>query len=227
MPALQADAAIDRYRLREELARRTGELQALETYTPLPPQPWGWVATDHFWSRALLTPIALLFWGPLFLIIFPLTLHLDVVWWQSALGFYLYYRLWGGLVERLARKRLARRYRRTLIAGAGMESSSTEEVPSPAARWGGPEEYDKFMRRVFGRYDRLVHHVFNLGFLLFVCYPGWWTKAVGALWLLGLGRFVRASIRRHRLNPPVDPVLPAAPTGALDRVGPPKFPGSG
>ena len=96
MPALQADAAIDRNRLREELARRTGELQELETYTPLPPQPWGWLATDHFWSRALLTPIALLFWGPIFLIIFPLTLHFDVVWWQSALGFYLYYQLWGG-----------------------------------------------------------------------------------------------------------------------------------
>jgi len=190
-------------------------MSALKVHTPLPPQPWGWLPTDQFWARALLTPIALIFWLPFFAFIFPLTLHFNVAWWQTALGFYLYHQLWGGLVERLARKRLAQRHRRMLVADAGIESSSTEGVPAPVSRLSGLDDYEDFMTRWFGRYDRLVHHVVNLAFLVFIFYPGWWTKALGVLWIIGLTKLVRASARRGRLNSPVDPVLPAAPTDAL------------
>ncbi|WP_434419166.1 hypothetical protein [Nannocystis pusilla] len=51
--------------------------------------------TDQFWARAFLTPITLIFWLP-FAFFFPLTLHFNLTWWQTALGFYLYYQLWGG-----------------------------------------------------------------------------------------------------------------------------------
>ncbi|WP_143825510.1 hypothetical protein [Nannocystis exedens] len=189
-------------------------MSALKVHTPLPPQPWGWLPTDQFWARALLTPIALIFWLPFFAFIFPLTLHFNVAWWQPALGFYLYHQLWGGLVERLARKRLVQRHRRMLVADA--ESSSTEKVPAPASRLSGLDDYEDFMTRLLGRYNRLVHHVVNLAFLVFIFYPSWWTKALGVLWIIGLTKRVRASARRQRLNSFVDPVLPAAPTGALN-----------
>ncbi|MDC0672803.1 hypothetical protein [Nannocystis radixulma] len=184
-------------------------MSALQVYTPLPPQPWGWLPTEQFWARAFLTPIALIFWLPFFF--FPLTLHFDAAWWQTALGFYLYYQLWGGLVERLARRRLAQRHRRMLVAVADIESSSTEELSAPVSRLSGLDDYEHFMTRWFGRTNRLVHHVFHLAFLVFMFYPGWWTKALGVLWILGFTKLVRASARRRRLNPPVDPVLPAAP----------------
>lgn len=186
-------------------------MSALQVYTPLPPQPWGWLPTDQFWARAFLTPISLIFWLPL-AFIFPLTLHFNVAWWQTALGFHLYHQLWGGLVERLARRRLAQRYRRMLVADADIESSSTEEAPAAVSRLSGLDEYEHFMTRWFGRYDRLVHHVFHLAFLVFMFYPGWWTKALGVLWILGFTKLVRASARRQRLKSRVDPVLPAEPT---------------
>jgi hypothetical protein len=80
---------------------------------------------------------------------------------------------------------------------------------------GGLDDYEDFMARLFGRYNLLVHHVVNLAFFCFIFYPGWWTKALGILWIIGLTKFVRASAQRWRLDSPVDPVLPAAPTGAL------------
>ncbi|MDC0715692.1 hypothetical protein [Nannocystis bainbridge] len=160
----------------------------------------------------MLTPIALIFWLPFAVFVFPLTLHFNVAWWQTALGFYLYHQLWGGLVERLARRRFAQLHRRVLVADAGIETSSTEEVRAPVSRLSGLDDYEDFMTRWFGRYDRLVHHVFHLAFLVFMFYPGWWTKALGVLWILGFTKFVRASTRRQRLHSPVDPVLPATPT---------------
>ncbi|MCY0987771.1 hypothetical protein OV203_11585 [Nannocystis sp. ILAH1] len=186
-------------------------MPVLKVHTPLPPQPWGWLPTDQFWARALLTPIALIFWLPFFGIIFPLTLHFKVVWWQTALGFYLYHQLWGGLVERLARKRLAQRHRRMLVADADIESSSPEEVPAPVSRLSGLDDYEEFMTRWFGRYDRLVHHVVNLAFLFFIFYPGWWTKALGVLGIIGLTKLVRASARRQTAARALD-----APQGGAD-----------
>ncbi|MFZ6184831.1 hypothetical protein [Nannocystis pusilla] len=147
--------------------------------------------TDQFWARAFLTPIALIFWLPFVGFFFPLTLYFNVAWWQTALGFYLYYQLWGGLVERLARRRLAQRHRRMLVADADIETSSTEELPAPASRLSGLDDYEHFMTRWFGRYDRLIHHVFHLAFLVFMFYPGWWTKALGVLWILGLTKLAR------------------------------------
>lgn len=193
-------------------------MSALRVYTPLPPQPWGWLPTEQFWARAFLTPIALLFWLPLFLLLFPLTLYFPVAWWQSALASYLYYQVWGGLVERLARQRLAQRHRRRPVMDAGMEPSSTERAPAPRSRWnmGGLDDYEEFMSRSFGRYDRLVHHVLNLGFFFVIFYPGWWTKALGVLWLAAFTGFVRASARRRRLRAPVEPAL----SHALDRPEP-------
>ena len=192
-------------------------MSALQVYTPLPPQPWGWLPTDQFWARAFLTPIALIFWLPFAVFVFPLTLHFNVAWWQTALGFYLYYQLWGGLVERLARRRLGQR-RRMLVADAEIESSSTEEVPAAVSRWSGLDDYEHFMTRWFGRYDRLVHHVFHLAFLVFMFYPGWWTKALGVLWILGFTKLVRASARRQTAARALD-----APQGGAEarrhRVG--------
>ncbi|WAS96026.1 hypothetical protein [Nannocystis punicea] len=174
--------------------------------------------TDQFWARALLTPIALIFWLPFFAFIFPLTLYFNVAWWQTALGFHLYHQLWGGLVERLARKRLAQRHRRMLATEASKETSSTEEVRAPVSRLSGLDDYEDFMTRWFGRYNRLVHHVVNLAFLVFIFYPNWWTKALGVLWIIGLTKLVRASARRQRLKSRVDRVLPEAPTDALDHA---------
>nr|ATG32081.1 hypothetical protein [Nannocystis pusilla] len=193
-------------------------MSELSVYTPLPPQPWGWLPTEQFWARAFLTPIALLFWLPLFLLLFPLTLYFPVAWWQSALASYLYYQIWGGLVERLARQWLAQRHRRRPVADSGIASSSPERVPAPCSRWnmGGLDNYEDFMSRSFGRYDRLVHHVVNLAFFFFIFYPGWWTKALGVLWIAALTGFVRAFARRRRMGGPVEPALPPA----LDRSGP-------
>ncbi|WP_434419168.1 hypothetical protein [Nannocystis pusilla] len=190
-------------------------MSALHVYTPLPPQPWGWLPTEQFWARALLTPIALLFWLPLFLLLFPLTLHFSVAWWQSALVSYLYYQIWGGLVERMARQQLAQRHRRMLVADSRMASSSPERVPAPCSRWnmGGLDDYEEFMSRSFGRYDRLVHHVVHLAFFFFIFYPPWWTKALGVLWIAALTGFVRASARRRRMRAPVEPALPPAARG--------------
>lgn len=187
-------------------------MSALSVYTPLPPQPWGWLPTEQFWARAFLTPIGLLFWLPLFLLLFPLTLHFPVAWWQSALASYLYYQIWGGLVERLARQWLARRHGRGPVADSGMETSSRERVPAPCSRWnmGGLDDYEEFMSRWFGRYDLLVHHVVNLAFFVFIFYPGWWTKALGVLWIAALTGFVRAFARRRRLRAAIEPALPQA-----------------
>ncbi|MFZ6183818.1 hypothetical protein ACOXH8_34090 [Nannocystis pusilla] len=171
--------------------------------------------TEQFWARAFLTPIALLFWLPLFLLLFPLTLHFPVAWWQSALASYLYYQVWGGLVERLARKWLAQRHRRMSMDGLGLASSSTEKVLAPCSRWnmGGLDDYEDFMSRSFGRYGVLVHHVVNLAFFCFIFYPGWWTKALGVLWIAAQTGFVRAFARRRRLGATDEPALPLA----LDR----------
>src|SRR5687768_4569312 len=98
---------------RAKLASVTGAIamSALRIYTPLPPQPWGWLPTDQFWARALLTPIAVIYLLA-YVFYFSFAMAWGLPWWQNALAVGIIHQLWGGLVERLTRKWLARRHRR-------------------------------------------------------------------------------------------------------------------
>ena len=55
----------------------------------LPAQRWGFMPTDQFWQLAAFMPITFICFN-----LFAL------VWWQQALGFSIFYAIWGGLVER-------------------------------------------------------------------------------------------------------------------------------
>ncbi|WAS96485.1 hypothetical protein [Nannocystis punicea] len=97
---------------------------------PLPPQPWGFLATNQFWSRALLTPIAIIFWAGA-AVFFTCTNFFALVWWQQALGLLAFFAVWGGLVERWSRRYFARR--RLLLAGhrAALDAAPAEAQATP------------------------------------------------------------------------------------------------
>lgn len=202
-------------------------MTALTVYTPLPHQPWGWLPTEQFWARAALTPLTLILVLPLFVVLVPLTWYFPVAWWQSALAIYLYYLIWGGLVERFARKWLVRRRRRMVIADSNIELSSIEKAPAPESRrhLDRVEENEEFMARVFGRHNRLVHHVVNLAFCFLFSYPTWWATPLGVLCLAAMTGFVRALVRKRGWRAPVE-ALPSAPTHALEHPSTRGTPGS-
>ncbi|MBZ5713693.1 hypothetical protein [Nannocystis pusilla] len=171
---------------------------------PLPPQPWGFLATNNFWSRALLTPIAIIFWAGA-AVFFTCSNFFALVWWQQALGLMVFFSVWGGLVERWSRKYLARR-RTLLFAGHSaaldaapaearaaprgprdlLDEAPRELVPSREARSEWPivptaEFWDYAFERLFGRAAGVANLAFDLAVILALSYPTWTPTIVVTL----------------------------------------------
>lgn len=162
---------------------------------PLPPQRWGFLATDQFWARALLTPIAIPFWAGA-AVFFVYSNIFALAWWQQALGFLAFYAVWGGLVERWYRRALARRrmllhaeHRPALdvaMAPALPGDSSHEPVSPPALRPELPivataEFWDYAFERLFGRAAQVARVVFDIAFVLAIFHPTWTPMIVAIL----------------------------------------------
>ncbi|MDC0717824.1 hypothetical protein [Nannocystis bainbridge] len=213
--------------------------QRITPYRPLPPQRWGFLATNQFWSRAWLTPISIVFWAgaAVFFSLFDL---FALVWWQQALGFLAFYGVWGGLVERYSRKYLARQRVRALAgprtdppegpadAAAETTSRALPEPPDASSRALVPsreprpepslvataETWDDGYERLFGRGAAVAQLVSNVAFGLAIFYPSWPVKLLAFLALLvtslGLGLW-----QRRRAMPAGGEVPPEAlETGA-------------
>jgi hypothetical protein len=178
---------------------------------PLPPQKWGFWATNEFWVFASLTPITLLFWAavPFF---FTLIDYLGFTWWQSALAFWVFFGVWGGLIERWSRQYLAGR-RPVLGASeaherpAALEArarSGEAQLVGLAARAPMPprvpttEDWTEFYERVFGRLAGVASVASDLGFFLLFFYPGWTSKLVAVLLMTASFFIVRGCTRRWR-----------------------------
>lgn len=200
--------------------------QELAPYRPLPPQRWGFLPTNQFWYHAMLTPVALIFWAgaAVFFTFFDL---FALAWWQAALVWMVFWWVWAGLVERYARRYLARRRPRTLAApatdtqgavgdaAAGAHGRLTTlpepigppvlaPVPSrpPASRLAlvqRVDSWDRVYERLFGRGAEIAQFAFNLAFGLAIFHPSWLVKALGILALLGAARGVGSWERRKAL----------------------------
>src|SRR5690606_34146416 len=70
---------------------------------PLPPQRWGILPTEEFWSLAALTPISFVFWLAA-LFFYDWLVSFGLPWWQNGLGCMVFAAVWAGLMERWSRK---------------------------------------------------------------------------------------------------------------------------
>lgn len=194
--------------------------QELAAYRPLPPQRWGFLPTSEFWHFAMLTPISLIFWAG-WAVFFTLFDVFALAWWQQALAFMGFYSLWAGLVERYARRHLARRRARALASprdeSATVEAPTNEPAPlatSPAATALAPaqapasrlalvqraESWDLALAQRFGRGAAVASFAFNLAFGLAIFHPSWSVKLLAVLALLAAARGVGAWERRQSLS---------------------------
>lgn len=178
---------------------------------PLPPQRWGLLPTRQFWARAWLTPIALVYWLG-YIGFFSLAESLQSNWWQTALGVCIFHALWGGLVERLCRRRLARRAANLLEATAAAPAFPMTGLPS---RRDAPEfsvdDWEAFVARIFGRGADAVQTLAAVGLCLLFFYPGWPGKLVAVAAMLASTWIARTCLRRwrrdalHGPRPAIDP----------------------
>lgn len=185
--------------------------QELSLAKPLPPQRWGFLPTNQFWALAALTPIAFIYYLGMAMY-FPLLDFLGLVWWQVALAIWMFHEVWGGVVERCARRHLARRQIQPLQrsgadSGDGGASRSsayfstgavTAPVPvdAPRAPAFTAEDWDVFYARVYGRFSGVVQVVADLGFVLLLFYPGWLSKALALVWLVASTMVARSCKKR-------------------------------
>lgn len=182
---------------------------------PLPPQRWGILPTNQFWALAALTPIAFIYYLGLVLY-FPLLDYLGLVWWQVALAIWLYHEIWGGLVERYARRHLAKRQRLPRRAVDSLGSGPTPALSAPVYSSPGAtsssvvikapprvpafaaEDWDVYYARVYGRFSGVVQLASELGFLFLLFYPGWVSKVLAAAWLVGSFLIARSVTQRWK-----------------------------
>lgn len=186
--------------------------QITPSYQPLPPQRWGFLATNQFWVHASLTPISIIFWAGA-AVFFTCTDFFNVlVWWQQALGFLAFCAVWGGLVERYSRRYFARRRMRlradqqtglprgvdAATAGAQASALSSQEGPGESSRdlvttqrpqpdlpiVATAEFWDYAYERLFGRAADVVRVASDVAFALAIWYPGWKLKLLSFLVLL-------------------------------------------
>lgn len=171
---------------------------------PLPPQRWGFLPTEQFWSLASLTPISFIFWlGAV--VFFDWLVSFGWMWWQNALGCMVFIAAWAGLVERWSRKYLMRQRLRALRAPEGrLGEAQGELVASREVQRGLPvfataEFWDYAFKRWFGRARGAASMLFELAFFMAAFYPSW-RVFFGSLSLLigislGLGWWQRRLIR--------------------------------
>ncbi|PCC69877.1 hypothetical protein SAMN02745121_08187 [Nannocystis exedens] len=215
-------------------------------YRPLPPQRWGLLPTDQFWSHAALTPISLIFWAgaAVFFTFFDL---FALVWWQQALAWMVFWWVWAGLVERFTRRFLASRRVRALASPrtdmpVGLEEAAVEaptdgptalseplsapSQPPVTARTPGSrlvlvqraESWELAYERLFGRGAGVAQFAFNLAFGLAIFHPSWFVKLLGILAFLGAARGVGAWERRQAMTGEPKPI-PALPPLQAARPG--------
>jgi hypothetical protein len=202
---------------------------------PLPPQKLGFWATNEFWVLASLTPITLLFWAtvPFF---FTFIEYLGFTWWQSALAFWLFFGVWGGLIERWSRQYLAGRRpmlgpadaHERAAALAAPARSGEAQLAGPAAPAPPPprvpttEDWNEFYKRVFGRFAGVASVASDMGFFLLFFYPGWVSKLVAVLLMIASFFIVRGCTRRWQaasLPPEVPVVGPAQLSAGASGLG--------
>lgn len=208
--------------------------QLVPSRGPLPPQRWGFLPTEQFWSLASFTPISFVFWlGAAFF--YDWLVSLGWSWWQNGLGCVVFTAVWAGLVERWSRKYLARRRLQALTSPDELLSETRDDlVPAPEPQQGLPvfathEFWDYAFARWFGRAKGVASMLFEFVFFMAAFYPSW-KVFFGSLFLLilmslGLGRWQRRLIRAQLpRGAQVDPTLAAPPRSASGR--PPQLPDS-
>lgn len=198
-------------------------MQLAPPLKPLPPQRWGFLATNQFWAHAALTPISVVFWVGA-AVFFTCTDFFALGWWQQALGFLAFYAVWGGLIERYTRKYLAgRRIRlpadqhsgrpRALddaTAGAvrrpveGLPGESCDLVPSQEERAlpivPTAEFWDYAFERLFGRAANIANIGSNVALALAIWYPGWKLKLLAFVALVMISIWLGLWQRRLLLS---------------------------
>jgi hypothetical protein len=183
---------------------------------PLPPQRWGFLPTEQFWSFASFTPIALVFWLPAGFF-YEWLVTLGWPWWQNGLAFMAVLTVWSGLVERGSRKYLARRRLRALTEGtlgeAQLIPSSAELVPSSAQPQKMPvvatrEFWHYAFARLFGRARGVAFKLYELAIFMAFFYPSAlvWFGAFSLLLVtsLSLGAWQRR-LQRQELETGAQP----------------------
>lgn len=183
---------------------------------PLPPQRWGFLPTEQFWSLAALTPISFAFWiGAI--IFYDWLVSFGWVWWQNGLGFLVFTATWAGLVERWSRKYLKRRRRSALRSPDGqLGEAQGALVPVRKPQRGVPvvataEFWDYAFERLFGRGKIVVYIVFHFMFFMAAFYPSW-QVLLGSFSVLlalsfGLGWWQRRLIRSQLEGAQAGPTL--------------------
>ncbi|WP_096328620.1 hypothetical protein [Nannocystis exedens] len=170
----------------------------------------------------------MLFWAavPCF---FVLIEALGFAWWQSALAFWVFFGVWGGLIERWSRRYLAGRRpmcgpaladERSAALAAPARSEEAQLVgpaaPASAPRVPTMEDWNEFYERVFGRLAGVASVASDLVFFLLFFHPGWASKLVAVLLMIASFVIVRGCTRRWRgaSLPPGAPVASPAQLSA-------------
>ena len=192
---------------------------------PLPPQRWGVLPTEQFWSLASLTPISFIFWlGAV--VFFDWLVSLGWMWWQNALGCMVFVAAWAGVVERWSRKYFMRQRLRALRAPEGQLGEARGElVPLREAQRGLPvfataDFWDYRFKRWFGRAKGVASMLFEFAFFMAAFYPSW-RVFFGSLLLLigislGLGWWQRRLIHSQlEAGAQAGPALSGAPRPSL------------
>jgi hypothetical protein len=196
--------------------RDTGDLLQRLTPSrgPLPPQRWGFLPTEQFWSLAALTPLSFVFW------IVAFCFHdwirsLGWVWWLNGLGCMVFVAVWAGFVERWSRRYLVRRRMRALSSPTGLlgearsELVSVQEGPRGLPVVASSEFWDYAFERGFGRGKTVAYAVLSGMFFMAAFYPSWQVVVGSCLVMvaisLGLGcwqrRLIRAQLEGVRAGP--------------------------
>jgi hypothetical protein len=145
----------------------------------LPPQRWGFLPTEQFWSLASFTPIVLVFWLPVGFF-YEWLLTLGWPWWQNGLAVMLLATVWSGLVERGSRRHLARRRLRARTEGTPGEAqlvpSSAELDPSAVQPQKLPivatrEFWHYAFARLFGRARGIAFKLYEFTIFMAFFYP--------------------------------------------------------
>lgn len=183
---------------------------------PLPPQRWGFLPTEQFWSLAALTPISAAFWF-VALFFYDRLCSFGLPWWQNGLGFAVFTAVWAGFLERWSRRYFAHRLRRALSSmewpfnEAPIELVPTDEPQRRLPVFATPEFWDYAFARLFGRAKLVASMLFEFVFYMAAFYPSWRVFSGSILVLLsislGLGWWQRRLIRAQLEGPRTGPAL--------------------